>query len=188
VLLVRALLTLLNSAGTGTLYLALVMPDIVYNSEMQLCLIQIRVPVSVGRTRVSPGPRLRLLKPVSRLVCGFGVSDSASLCIALLCGVFVRLRPALFPAGGPFLPSLSVNLYKYTIQIKQTIHANRAFRSMCIWKDHSNQSMCNATFYRMPELRIAYMPPCRRFCRNKCTIPATCYYKRLHCVFDFSLR
>jgi hypothetical protein len=31
--------------------------------------------------------------------------------VALLCGVFVRLHQALFPAGGPFLPSLYVNLY-----------------------------------------------------------------------------
>jgi hypothetical protein len=31
-------------------------------------------------------------------------------CAALLCGVFVRLHLALFPAGGPFLSSLSVNL------------------------------------------------------------------------------
>jgi hypothetical protein len=30
---------------------------------------------------------------------------------ALLCGVCVRLHLVLFPAGGPFLPSLSVNLY-----------------------------------------------------------------------------
>jgi hypothetical protein len=29
--------------------------------------------------------------------------------LALLCGVFVRLQLALFPAGGPFLPSLSVS-------------------------------------------------------------------------------
>jgi hypothetical protein len=32
-------------------------------------------------------------------------------CVALLCGVFVRLHLALSPAGGPFLPSLYVNLY-----------------------------------------------------------------------------
>jgi hypothetical protein len=32
----------------------------------------------------------------------------ASRCVALLCGVFVRLHLALFPAGGPFLLSLSV--------------------------------------------------------------------------------
>jgi hypothetical protein len=31
--------------------------------------------------------------------------------VALLRGVFVRLHLAFFPAGGPFLPSLSVNLY-----------------------------------------------------------------------------
>jgi hypothetical protein len=30
--------------------------------------------------------------------------------VALLCGVFVHLHLALFPAGGPFLPSLSVNI------------------------------------------------------------------------------
>jgi hypothetical protein len=34
-------------------------------------------------------------------------------CVALLCGVFVRLHLALFPAGGPFLPSLFVNLYMH---------------------------------------------------------------------------
>jgi hypothetical protein len=28
--------------------------------------------------------------------------------VALLCGVFVQLHLALFPAGGPFLPSLYV--------------------------------------------------------------------------------
>jgi hypothetical protein len=28
-------------------------------------------------------------------------------CIALLCGVFERLHLTLFPAGGPFLPSVS---------------------------------------------------------------------------------
>jgi hypothetical protein len=33
--------------------------------------------------------------------------------VALLCGVFVRLHLALFPAGGPFLPSLSVNTYNF---------------------------------------------------------------------------
>jgi hypothetical protein len=34
---------------------------------------------------------------------------SLSVNIFALCGVFVRLRLALFPAGGPFLSSLSVN-------------------------------------------------------------------------------
>jgi hypothetical protein len=62
------------------------------------------------RCAVSPGPRLGLFRPVSRPVCEFGVSGSASLCVALLCGVSVRLHLALFSAGGPFLPSLYVNL------------------------------------------------------------------------------
>jgi hypothetical protein len=31
--------------------------------------------------------------------------------IALLCGVFVRLHLTLVPAGGPFLPSLYVQVY-----------------------------------------------------------------------------
>jgi hypothetical protein len=31
-------------------------------------------------------------------------------CAALLCGVFVRLHLALFPAGGPFLPFLYVKV------------------------------------------------------------------------------
>jgi hypothetical protein len=31
-------------------------------------------------------------------------------CVALLCGVYVRLHLVFFPAGGLFLPSLSVNL------------------------------------------------------------------------------
>jgi hypothetical protein len=31
-------------------------------------------------------------------------------CVALLCGVFLRLHLAWFPAGGPFLPSLCVNV------------------------------------------------------------------------------
>jgi hypothetical protein len=34
-------------------------------------------------------------------------------CVALLCGVFVRLHLALFPAGGPVLPSLYVILYSH---------------------------------------------------------------------------
>jgi hypothetical protein len=34
-------------------------------------------------------------------------------CVALLCGVFVRLHLALFPAGGPFLPSLCVEVQIY---------------------------------------------------------------------------
>jgi hypothetical protein len=63
---------------------------------------------------ICSSPRLRLFRPVSRPVCGFGVSGSASLCVAqqpAMCGVFVQLHLALFSAGGPFLPSLSVNTY-----------------------------------------------------------------------------
>jgi hypothetical protein len=41
-----------------------------------------RVPPAGLRCAVSPGPRLRLFRPVSRPVCGFGVSGSASLCVA----------------------------------------------------------------------------------------------------------
>jgi hypothetical protein len=45
--------------------------------------------------------------------------------VALLCGVFVHLHLALFPAGGPFLPSLSVNLYlhgKYAKKKKKSVN------------------------------------------------------------------
>jgi hypothetical protein len=34
----------------------------------------------------------------------------AFCCVALLCGVYVRLHQVLLPAGGPFLPSLSGSL------------------------------------------------------------------------------
>jgi hypothetical protein len=40
--------------------------------------------------------------------------------VALLCGVFVQLHLALFPAGGPFLPSLFVNTYNLE---QETNHA-----------------------------------------------------------------
>jgi hypothetical protein len=47
-------------------------------------------------------------------VCGFGVwgvwFGFALRCVALLCGVLVRLHLALFPAGGPFFPSLYVKV------------------------------------------------------------------------------
>jgi hypothetical protein len=35
------------------------------------------------------------------------------LSIYLRCGVFVQLHLALFPAGGPFLPSLYVNIFLF---------------------------------------------------------------------------
>jgi hypothetical protein len=60
---------------------------------------------------VSPGPRLKLFRPVSRPVCGLGVLGSAALCAACLYFVFVLWHLALSPAVGPFLPSLSVLLY-----------------------------------------------------------------------------
>jgi hypothetical protein len=41
-----------------------------------------RVPPARLRCAVSPSPRLRLFRPVSRPVCGFEVSGSASLCVA----------------------------------------------------------------------------------------------------------
>jgi hypothetical protein len=69
---------------------------------------------AAGRPRcaVSPSPRLRLFRPVTRPVCGLGCLVRLSLrCVALLFGLFVRLQVALFPAGGPFLPSLYVILY-----------------------------------------------------------------------------
>jgi hypothetical protein len=69
-----------------------------------------RVPPAGLRCAVSPSPRLRLFRPVSRPVCGFWFGFALRR-VALLCGVFVQLRLALFPAGGPFLLSLSVNLY-----------------------------------------------------------------------------
>jgi hypothetical protein len=40
--------------------------------------------------------------------------------VALLCGVFVRLHLALFSAGGPFLPSLSVNIFSQRIYFHTT--------------------------------------------------------------------
>jgi hypothetical protein len=41
-----------------------------------------RVPLAGLRCAVSPGPRLRLFRPVPRPVCGFGVFGSASLCVS----------------------------------------------------------------------------------------------------------
>jgi hypothetical protein len=44
-------------------------------------------------------------------VWGWGVWFGFALrCEVLSCGVFVQLHLALFPAGGPFLPSLSVSI------------------------------------------------------------------------------
>jgi hypothetical protein len=63
------------------------------------------------------------------LCVGFGVWIGTDLrCVALLCAVYVRLRLVLFPAGGPFLPSLSEKyiflFYNYNITTHYiTIHA-----------------------------------------------------------------
>jgi hypothetical protein len=79
----------------------------------------------VGRTHPSrhvplAGPPMRgLARPSADLVSAclaprmwvWGVWFGFTLrCVALLCGVFVQSHLALFPAGGPFLPSLSVNI------------------------------------------------------------------------------
>jgi hypothetical protein len=45
---------------------------------------------------------------VACITQGFCLFGFALRCVALLCDVYVRLRLVVFPAGGPFLPSLSV--------------------------------------------------------------------------------
>jgi hypothetical protein len=62
---------------------------------------------------VSLGPRLRWSSLSRAPSVGWvvGVWFGFTLrCVALLCGVFVRLHLALSLAGGPFLPSLYVTL------------------------------------------------------------------------------
>jgi hypothetical protein len=58
-----------------------------------------------------PSPLLRWFRPVLRPVSGFWffLFGFALRCVALLCAVYVQLRLVLFSAGGPFLPSISVN-------------------------------------------------------------------------------
>jgi hypothetical protein len=54
--------------------------------------------------------------------------------VALLCGVFVRLHLALFSAGGPFLPSLSVNLYSsLSVSLYSSTTCGSIGRWQCIW-------------------------------------------------------
>jgi hypothetical protein len=48
--------------------------------------------------------------------------------VALLCGVFVRLHLALFPAGGPFLPSLSVNICVYKKMSELSKHVGQTWK------------------------------------------------------------
>jgi hypothetical protein len=70
------------------------------------------VTLAAGRT-----PMRGLARPLAEVVEAcltprvwvWGVWFGFALrCVALLCGVFVRLHQALFPAGGPFLPSICI--------------------------------------------------------------------------------
>jgi hypothetical protein len=95
----------------------------------------------VGRARASRRvllARPRLARPSAEVVQAclaprvwvWGVWFGFALrCVALLCVVFVRLHLALFPAGGPFLPSLYVNLYITCIPTADTIAMT------CRWLD-----------------------------------------------------
>jgi hypothetical protein len=65
----------------------------------------------------------------------------ALCCVALLCGVFVRLHLALFPAGGPFLPSLSVNTYIRAAFI------SGALRELSVALCRGNASLCRSGAY-----------------------------------------
>jgi hypothetical protein len=69
---------------------------------------------------------LACLAPLLKVWFGFALR-----CVALLCGVFVRLHLALFPAGRPFLPSLSVNVIhlSYIAAVYLTINPNVCRRS-----------------------------------------------------------
>jgi hypothetical protein len=58
-------------------------------------------------------------------------------CRDLLCGVFVQLHLALFPAGGPFLPSLSVTLYIIS----------GALRELSVALCRGNASLCRSGAY-----------------------------------------
>jgi hypothetical protein len=73
-------------------------------------------------------------------------------CVALLCGVFVRLHLALFPAGGPFLPSLSVNRYKH-----RALHAGGPglSRARLISGELWELSFALLPGQRVPELTLA---------------------------------
>jgi hypothetical protein len=86
-----------------------------------------RCPVSVGRVRrdasLWPGLDVRSYPALggggSGLICapcvifGFWVQLRIG-CVDLLCAVSVRLLKVLFTACGPFLPSLSVRICRYS--------------------------------------------------------------------------
>jgi hypothetical protein len=61
--------------------------------------------------------------------------------VALLCGVFVQLHLALFPAGGPFLPSLYVTLY---LSIYLSWWFRPALRPVCGFRVFVSASLCVA--------------------------------------------
>jgi hypothetical protein len=67
-----------------------------------------------GHARPSTGMVCTCCTPRVR-VWGF-LFEFALHCVNLLCGVCVRLDLVLFPADGPFLPSLSVNLFLQSLQ------------------------------------------------------------------------
>jgi hypothetical protein len=77
-----------------------------------------------GRHSVTHGGTYILTQ---RPVCGFGVLS----CVALLCGVFVRLHRALFPAGGPCLPPLSATVFLKSVSRAGVVWVWLVF--VCVW-------------------------------------------------------
>jgi hypothetical protein len=71
---------------------------------------------------------------------------------ALLCGVFVRLHLALFPAGGPFLPSLSVNDISTDVQaggpgLSRAAFISGVLRELSVALCRGNASLCRSGAY-----------------------------------------
>jgi hypothetical protein len=95
------------------------------------------------------------LRPALHPVCGFGVFGLASLCVALLCGVYVRLHLVVFPAVGPFLPSLSVKLNLYAIQST----ASRTSRSVdgTVARSTLPSALLPARLHGLLQCRCCYM-------------------------------
>jgi hypothetical protein len=88
-------------------------------------------------------------------------------CITLMYGVLVHLHLALFPAGGPFLPSLFVNLLSTApcVGLRCLVRLRLALRSLAVWRvlaiapsfifdwrAFSSVSLCNSNIYRIPLL------------------------------------
>jgi hypothetical protein len=76
------------------------------------------VPLAGPLCAVSPGPRLRLFRPVSRPECGFGVFASASLCIVGVCAIapsFVSGWRAFFSVS--LCHSVKVSLYVNVVKV-----------------------------------------------------------------------